>query len=165
MMNKSSIRSFAFGIFFSAIIILIGYLIINNQEEAAVTKKEVEQYLAREKLVAIKKDRYNTLLLLEENNNKATNKKRNESGKTKAEHNIQTKINTNETGVSFTISKGMTSIDIAQELESLQVIHSADDFNSFLQKSGLNRLLQIGNYQLEKNMKYNRLAKILTKQE
>ncbi|WP_035512455.1 hypothetical protein [Halalkalibacillus halophilus] len=60
------------------------------------------------------------------------------------------------------IVSGMSSSDIASELENEQIIESADSFNEFLQDNDFSRSIQLGTYVLTSEMSQNQIAITIT---
>lgn len=63
------------------------------------------------------------------------------------------------------IGDGMTSKDVSEQLAKAGLIKTADDMNTYLSKNNMQRLLQIGEYELNSQMDIETMAKIITGQK
>ncbi|MEE5989296.1 MAG: endolytic transglycosylase MltG [Lachnospiraceae bacterium] len=68
-------------------------------------------------------------------------------------------ISTSEAAVS--ISSGESSYTVAKELESLGLVSSARDFDTYLCDNGYDKKLQTGTHTIPKDSSYEEIAKIL----
>ena len=62
----------------------------------------------------------------------------------------------------LTISEGMSSNDISQQLEEAGIILDAKEFNDYLADKKLQRYIQIGQYELDEEMNHQQIAEIIT---
>ncbi|WP_062104680.1 MltG/YceG/YrrL family protein [Bacillus niameyensis] len=65
----------------------------------------------------------------------------------------------------LTISEGMTSKEISNELEEAGLIEDAENFNDYLADQDLQRYLQIGSFELKTGMTYKEIAEIIAKEK
>lgn len=66
--------------------------------------------------------------------------------------------------ISFTISSGMGSEDVAKVLEQKGIIVSASEFNKYLVESGNANYLQVGEFKADEGESYDSIIKKITKQ-
>jgi uncharacterized protein YlxW (UPF0749 family) len=158
-MNKQSTRAFAAGIFLSAIILIIfsyfqkengkpkkvledqGFVIL-SQEEAKKRNEEISNL----------KEQIEVLSQTNSDNQEKENEK--EYGK---------ENDTTGHEITLTVSPGMTPIEIAEELESSEIIRNASDLNSYLVNSGLANKIQIGEYKIHSDMTLEEISNLITK--
>ena len=154
-MNKQSTRAFAAGIFLSAITLIV-FSYYNNEDadpETALENKGFVIFTAQE--AKQQKEELSSLHkqieeLTQQNN--VPEAKENEADEESASEEIL-----------LTVSPGMTSKEITDQLESAGIIKNASDLNSYLLKSGLADKIQIGEYRLTSDMTLEEISQLLTK--
>lgn len=65
--------------------------------------------------------------------------------------------------ISFTISSGMGSEDVAKVLEQKGIIVSASEFNKYLVESGNANYLQVGEFKADEGESYDSIISKITK--
>jgi hypothetical protein len=65
--------------------------------------------------------------------------------------------------ITFSVISGMTSVEVAEKLETLGVIDDADSFDRYLMANNMATTLQNGDYELHSGMSYEELAEMLIK--
>lgn len=65
--------------------------------------------------------------------------------------------------ITFSVISGMTSVEVAEKLETLGVIDDADSFDRYLMANNMAKTLQNGDYELHSGMSYEELAEMLIK--
>lgn len=162
-MTNSMLRGIAVGMIIATCLLSSVYFLSPKQENK-VTKEDIEQYLSNQDLVAIPQQEYEDL------QQQNTNAKIDESSKPESEEKeevLEEEVKDNETEPiqSYTLSivSGMNSFEIAMVLENNQIISSGTEFNAYLTDNDLNRLIQIGTYELSSDMSFETIADIITK--
>ena len=64
----------------------------------------------------------------------------------------------------FEVREGLLSSSVAQEMRKAGIIKSADDFDEYLEKTGMARKICAGKYKIPKGAGYEEIAKIITRQ-
>ena len=65
--------------------------------------------------------------------------------------------------VTYTVKSGATSVSVSNDLEKLNVVLSAKDFDQYLNNHDYSRRINIGTYELPLYGNYDEIAKIITK--
>ncbi len=65
------------------------------------------------------------------------------------------------TTVTFTVRRGASSLEVANQLQALGVIENASDFDRFLVNNGYSRRVKIGEHTVTIGMSYEEIAKII----
>lgn len=159
-MNTNNIRSFSYGIIFATIIFTIIYYFFpeEKKEVAPISDEEIHSYLNKNELKAVTEKEYEQLQLAK---SKLADLEKQIAQKPKQPTDNQKKIE-NEV-YQLKIKKGMTSTDIAKELEKAKIISSAEELNSYLINHDYHRFIQIGEYHVTKQMSFQEIAIIITK--
>ena len=178
-MTANTIRSFAVGILFSALVCGAVYFFgssgteskasskeASKQTEEATSLAEMKETLEEEGYVVLTTDEYKA------NNNKETkpaqsaekdtNKETNKDTQTQtpAEKPATTEPATTEPAVTktvITVRMGMTGIDIRDALVSAKIITDGQAFTDALERSGRASDLQPGSYEVNSGMNVNQL--------
>ncbi|TFB23801.1 hypothetical protein E3U55_03025 [Filobacillus milosensis] len=185
---RTVVQSFSIGIITAALIIGIFYMLEEEetvQSESTLSTQEAKEYLKDEGFAVVSSSEYDEILREKqqlENEiaqiKEEQSKKEDEDNKEKSETEQNTEENnesnagtqndeekeTEDNNKSFTlnIQSGMTSIDIANELETAQIIDNADEFNNYLEQNNYSRQIQLGEYQLNNSMSFNEIADVIT---
>ena len=64
--------------------------------------------------------------------------------------------------VSFTIMRGMTSMDVSEVLKEIGLIEDAEDFNRYVIGQGKAGVIRIGTFTLEEGASYQEIVDIIT---
>lgn len=153
-MNKRSIRSFAFGIFFA--VSFIGASTHIFEEKSETTVKEAKALLKKEGFITISEEEYENL--------KAKKEEAVEEPKDKVEPPTQEQETENlATQYELEIVSGMNTSEIARILEEAHIIDDEQDFEQFLIEHDYNTKVQIGVFDLDSEMDYEEIAKKITK--
>ena len=63
----------------------------------------------------------------------------------------------------FTVREGLLSSSVSREMKEAGIIKDADDFDEYLEKSGMARKLRSGKYKIPVGASYEEIARIITK--
>ncbi|WP_170158443.1 hypothetical protein [Aquisalibacillus elongatus] len=181
---KPIVQAFATGVLVSSLIILAVYMLSNPsqnvqdvaQEEETLIVEDAKKFLVDEGFSVIEDSEYDDLIREKQQLEKEVSDFKEEQSKLKEELNeIEEESSSNEAEESesnnqpsseseylLSIESGMTSIDIAQNLETANIVDDADQFNNFLEDNGYSRLIQLGEYRISNDATYEEIAQIIT---
>ncbi len=188
MKRKYFLRGLGAGILFGAIIMLAAYMtsgsyrmsdddIIKRAEKLGMVMKETDVIASAGDITTeaiTEKTTEATTEKTTEATTEATTESTTEGTTTEATTEATTEEKTTEattekekpdgTKATITVSSGMSSETIAALLEDAGLIDSASEFNSYLVSNGYDSRLEVGSFDLEADMTYEEIAKILIKQ-
>ncbi len=158
-MTNSMLRGISVGMIIATCLLSAVYFFSPKQGNK-VTKEDVELYLSNQNLVAISHQEYEDLQTQHSNaNNNDTSKPKSD----KKEEVVKDKEEESIKKFTLTIVSGMNSLEIANLLEKNQIIASGKEFNIYLTENELNKLIQIGTYNLSSDMSFETIAEVITK--
>ncbi|MGX1453593.1 cell division protein YceG involved in septum cleavage [Cytobacillus horneckiae] len=154
MMNKRNTRAFAFGVFFSAMIIGIVYLQSkDDSKETANDLVNARSLIEKEGYVILSEAEYNDRI---ETEAAAKEEKAKEEGHT---DNNEPKMAKH----ALTIETGMLPSDLAKQLLEKNIIEDADKFASYLDEYGYSKKLQVGTFEVNNEMSFKEIAELISK--
>ncbi|MCM3704519.1 MULTISPECIES: hypothetical protein [Cytobacillus] len=154
-MNKRNTRAFAFGILIAVIAFFTAYFLNKPEqtENRTIDENSAKDFLQAKGYTVLSNEEY-TLLLQTDAKDQTENKEVKEEP---AEENTEQKV------YQLTIESGMTPGEIAAILEKASVIDQAADFGNYMEEYGYSKKIQLGTFELNHNMSYKEIAKIITK--
>jgi hypothetical protein len=147
-MTNNGLRSFAYGMLFSVLILGTVYYYEQNHEASkpsTIHKQDAIQLLEDSGFAVIPKEQYKQL---KENQQGNTEK----SGKNIKKVYVYT----------ITISEGMSSKEVSQLLEKAHIIDNAQRFDQYLQQHNLHKKIQVGTFEVTSEMNDEQIVKIIT---
>lgn len=161
-MSKKGMQAFSAGIIIASCILGIAYFFsspkeMTTEETAAQTKAvsdaSVQQYLSDKGQIAIPRKDYEKLIAQKET---AVAK----AGGTAPD---KSQKPTAPKPFTLTIKDGMSTADVAKELENAGIVSSARDYATFLVETGYHTKVRSGTYQLKQGMSFKQITKVLVK--
>lgn len=156
-MAHDSLRGFALGMLIATSIFTAVYYFqpIKSEKiiEVAITDEKVQQYLNEKGYISVPKETYEKL--------KATSGNIEERGTAGSEN---TDIKESEEEIKIYIldvKAGMNSTEVANRLEKAGIINSSKEFEQFLVEKKWTRSIQIGSYELNNNMSFEQIGKMI----
>ncbi|MCF6137916.1 hypothetical protein [Pseudalkalibacillus berkeleyi] len=159
-MFNSGLRGFGAGLIVAAgVLALVYYQGADDQSNEAdaansksITYEEVNHFLENEGLVAVGQ---NELDQLKADQDKQADSKKNDekTEQPKEEKVIETTV---------VISKGTSTGQVTDYLESKKIIKNSDDLLSYLRSNNLESKVRFGNYKVNNKMTLAEIAKIIT---
>lgn len=154
-MNKYTIRSFSFGIFFSVSLIGVFYFFENKEINTKPNLEEAKNIVMEKGYTILSKTDYEQLqakiTTLEKQADSLSNKAENETKSTMP------------SSYQLHIVKGMSTEELAKKLANNNIIKNEKKFAQFLVQKGYHTKVQIGKYTIRKNMTYKQIAELITK--
>ncbi|OCS88587.1 hypothetical protein [Caryophanon tenue] len=153
-MNKHSVRSFGIatfligGLFYGAQTLNIALPGVTTIEQSTVAEKQVDALTAQ--LAEAQQT-------IDDLQSKQTADTSTEQPTVAAEDNEKTLYESK-----LIIYRGITSYDISKKLMDANIITNAIEFEMFLVNGGYHKRLQVGEYRLNSDMSYERIAEIIT---
>lgn len=152
---KQVIRGFATALLLAGICMLVFHFTENpKMEETATASAAVET--VKPSIDNMKKE-------LEENDYHVLTKQDYDQLKDEQEKTPEPTEKEEQKTFTLKLETGMTSADVASELEKASIIEDASAFRTYLDITEASESLQVGNYQLSSNMGYDDIAKLMTK--
>ncbi|QQZ10856.1 endolytic transglycosylase MltG [Heyndrickxia vini] len=159
-MSKQTTRAFALGLLLSAILILV-FKPFDTVHKVSTVKEGYEQIkktdlkqLQQEK--AQWEEKYHTLAA--QKNDQTTNKEKTQTtaktGSTQNNEMIKYRL---------TIKSGMTPYEIGENLKAAKIIKDDDKFVQFLIKHKYHEKIQLGKFNLNNKMNFEKIAVVITK--
>ena len=178
-MTKNGMRAFAAGMIITcAVIAFFYYFLFSDSTNASksasdktITESDVESYLTKKGQIAVDQKTFNEWQDAEQGakgEEQASNKDE-EPSTTKSDDSKQTedKKETEEKAkpkvVKITIKSGMTSTDIANELESEKIIKDSQDLVDYIVKHKLEKYIQLGSFKINSDMSISDIAKAISR--
>lgn len=100
--------------------------------------------------------------ITKETTTKETTTKETTTKETTTKEETTTKKKPKEKEVEFSITSGMSSVAIAQLLESLGVIDNASEFDSYLVEHNYDSRIAVGDYSISKSASYYQIAELIS---
>jgi hypothetical protein len=150
-MTNNGLRSFAYGMLFSVLVLGTVYYIERNHDVTTpitIHKQDAIQFLEESGFSIIPKEQYQQFMKLKANQKESAEK---------SENNIK-KVYV----YTITISEGMSSKEVSQLLEKAHIIDNAQRFDQYLQQHNLHKKIQVGTFEVTSEMNDGQLAKIIT---
>ncbi|GGH79769.1 hypothetical protein JOD43_001702 [Pullulanibacillus pueri] len=184
-MTKNGMRAFAAGMIITCAVIAFFYYFMlsdTGQAKKATSKtlsdSAVEDYLAKKGQIAVDQKTFNAWQKAETekdskqdskaSDEKSTDQKDQSTAKSdeKSKTDDKDASETKPTKVKIHIKSGMTSTDIADQLESEHIIKKgqADDLVHYIVKNGLEKYIQLGTYTVSSDMSLAEIAKTIAKE-
>ncbi|KAF0818381.1 MULTISPECIES: endolytic transglycosylase MltG [unclassified Cytobacillus] len=158
-MNKRNTRAFAFGILIAVAAFGTAYLLNKPEqsEDRKIDENSARKFLEANGYTVLTNEEY---ALLQQTDAKDPNEK--EVNEETSEENTE-QAKEAQRVFQLTIESGMTPGEIALLLEKASVIDQAADFGNYLEEYGYSQKIQLGTFELNHNMSYKEIAKIITK--
>ncbi|MFY4776343.1 endolytic transglycosylase MltG [Metabacillus sp. RGM 3146] len=161
-MSKKGMQAFSAGMIIASCILGIAYFLSGPKEMTkaetaaetkAVTDESVQQHLSDKGQIAIPRKDYEKLIAEKE------------SAVAKSGGTSQAKSQKAPADKPFTltIKDGMSTADVAKELENAGIVSSARDYATFLVETGYHTKVRSGTYQLKQGMSFKQITKVLVK--
>jgi hypothetical protein len=163
-MNKRTVRAFALGILFT--VLILGFKDLNLQDEAKFSVSEAEDLLKKDGRIILSKEEYEKLTaqpneeIKDEKREPLEGEAKNEKETSKEEPIVE---EDKDDTYQLTIVSGMNTEEISRLLKEANIIDDALQFEQFLIEQDYNRKVQIGSFELNDDMDYEQIAKIITK--
>lgn len=152
-MNKRSVRAFSLGILFAALLLFINGL----GKETDVSAKKAKEVLTNEGFVVISKKDYDMLSAAQTK----------EVPEITEEQKVETKVPEKEEvkviHFALEIKSGMSTEEISAKLKQANVIDNENNFKQFLIDNGYHTKVQVGTFELNSSMDFEKIAKTITK--
>ena len=166
-MSKNGLRGFASGILFATSIIAGNYYFFDEKRHTA---KEIEQsenekipfeellqnHLETNRLVVISSEEYEQLKSLQE------------KGKKELEQVTSNQLSKTENQVhryTLVVNEGMNGVEIAEKLKEANIIENEEEFVKYLMNQKLGYSLRVGTYELNNQMSFADIGKVITKRQ
>ncbi|MBU8905716.1 endolytic transglycosylase MltG [Desertibacillus haloalkaliphilus] len=159
-MTQKGIRGFATGLFVATSIMTFFYFYESNSqaeyeyenEELEITNADIEQYLQQQDLVVLPANEHDELLQAIEEFQQGDHTREDEPDSERI-FIYQTYL---------TIERGMSSSEVANELEKANIINDQHEFQNYLHEHNLTQSINIGEYQLNSEMSFEEIATIIS---
>ncbi|WP_235973492.1 endolytic transglycosylase MltG [Peribacillus faecalis] len=148
-MSRDSIRGFAAGLLFAAIVIGGFYYFIEKNSQQDLKLEDLKQASIEMGYELVEKE--------------STNKEAINQETTPKKEETQTITPSESETYQFQIPTGMGSDDISRLLFENNIIEDADQFEIYLKDHDLAKKIQIGTYQLHKGMTFEEISDTITK--
>lgn len=171
---KQTIMAFSIGLLTATGIFTLVYLIEDRPQEntandSTLSVEDVEAYAENHQLKVLTDDDYQQLINEnEEMKNQIEQQEIAENEDEAEQEDTGTSENEDESGENvyhyvLQIESGMNSSDIADLLESNQVIEDASSFIEYLQENDLSQTIQLGSYEVTSTMSIEEIAQMITR--
>lgn len=163
-MTKRGMRGFAAGLWLAAVVMAYFHFTGHETEKTGaepgeVTQEQVQHFLKDQNEVAVSKEDYNTLKSPTDQNSNKNDKQDGKTDQKKKQQNNEKKSTHN---TKLKIKKGMTSQEVAEQLEDAKVIKDAEKLQDYLGDHGIEENVQLGSYKLSSDMSLKKIAKKIT---
>lgn len=166
--------AFSIGLLTATGIFTLVYLIEDRPQEntandSTLSVEDVEAYAENHQLKVLTDDDYQQLINEnEEMKNQIEQQEIAENEDEAEQEDTGTSENEDESGENvyhyvLQIESGMNSSDIADLLESNQVIEDASSFIEYLQENDLSQTIQLGSYEVTSTMSIEEIAQMITR--
>ncbi|MFA9559374.1 hypothetical protein ACERII_18860 [Evansella sp. AB-rgal1] len=175
MSIKHQLRGTAVGIFIATSTFAATFY-MGNSNNGEITPEQAITYLEEDQFIVLSADEYHNiqteLAELQEELQSITMQQEEEVESTvekdfTEESNTVEQQDTEVAKEEFTIegvlivSEGMTTRDIAEQLERLQIIEDAREFERYILELGIDRRLRMGEYNLTSNMSHDEVISVI----
>lgn len=167
-MNKRNVRSFAFGILFAAV--LLGASTVFFDAKQSMDIEEAKKTVEKEGYMVVSKKDYEKLVAeqpKEEEKNKVEEQEQGEDKVSPKEEASDEEIEKEEKSeiISYQLEivSGMNTEEISSTLEKANIIDDEQSFEQFLIEHEYNKKVQVGTFELNNQMSYEEISKIITK--
>ncbi|MYL33465.1 hypothetical protein GLW08_09225 [Pontibacillus yanchengensis] len=163
---KHAVRAYALGIFTATSLLTIVYFQSGEANESSqpkpITKEKASNYLEKKGYHILSNSEYQSLQETTEEPKKS--KKSNQSTSTKEEQNSEnnTASSPEKELLTLTINQGMYSKSISRKLNEMGLVEDTKAFNQYLEMNDFSRYIQVGSYELKKDMTYEEIANAIT---
>lgn len=161
-MNKRTIRSFAFGIFFTVSAIGTFYYFINpevTKSSPVLTVEEAKKILEEQNLHILTKTEYEQLKAQENIVNEITEKESSQIDQPEKEEQVDTPpIKTYQ----LKINSGMSISRIADILYQEEILTDPKEFEDYLINNDYHTKIQVGSFTLTNSMSFKEMAILIT---
>ncbi|KGP72986.1 endolytic transglycosylase MltG [Pontibacillus yanchengensis] len=163
---KHAIRAYALGIFTATSLFTIVYFQSGEANDSGQTKpiseEEATNYLDKKGYHILSNSEYQSLQ--ESQQNPKDKEKTNQTTSKQEEENTEnsTKDSQEDESTTLIIKDGMYSKSISQELNEMGLVEDTKAFNQYLEMNDYSRYIQVGNYELKKDMTYEEIANAIT---
>jgi hypothetical protein len=161
-MNKMTARAFSIGILLAVSILGMVYYFSDSSKQT-ITKEEAKTVLEEEGLVVLEEKEYNELLdtAVQEQKNSTSQQPPAETPAAPEQpaQPAQPEVVTYQ----LVITEGMLPSDIAEVLGANKIVSDVHEFNDYLINMGYHTDVQLGTYDLNSQMGFEQIAKIITK--
>lgn len=166
-MTKNGLRGFAGGLIVATFILsYVYYFQADKTDGQEITKADLENYALENQLIILTENEFNQLKETKEKVKKeeAKETKTNESNneKNNAKQKDESKPKEKKT-IKVTIKPGMSTSEVATQLQKLKLISSKSEFTNYIKKKKLESSIKAGSYKLNNDMTVEEIASILTK--
>ncbi|MEK3853143.1 hypothetical protein [Cytobacillus sp. FSL H8-0458] len=160
-MNKRNTRAFAFGILIAVIAFGTAYFLNKPGQtpNRTIDESSAKKFLQANSYTVLTNEEYT---LLQQTDAKDQNENKEVKEEEPAEENTEQEEESQKV-YQLTIESGMTPGEIASLLEKASVIDQAADFGNYMEEYGYSKKIQLGTFELNHNMSYKEIAKIITK--
>ncbi|MBD8069148.1 hypothetical protein [Bacillus sp. PS06] len=164
-MSKNGLRAFASGMILATSILSAFYFFEEDKVVSSeVSDQDVEEYInKRGDLILIDQTEYESLLQLRETVESQQPQEEKVQEEVEEETQAQEPTDLVITKYTLEIQSGMTSLEIARQLENVEIIEDATKLNEYILEQNLAEKIQIGSYQLTSDMTNQEIAALITK--
>ncbi|MBP1914786.1 hypothetical protein J2Z23_001740 [Lederbergia galactosidilyticus] len=153
-MDKRGTRGLAIGLLLSAICIFaFQYLNLKDTEPSTPT---TNTNINEAKLEKLQNEVQDWQTKYEELEKKQINEKKKEAAEEDKEE---------PTSVEILIKEGMSSKEISDQLAAAGIVHDSEDFNDYLEAKELQTKVRTGKFKMDKDLSYQEISEILTRQK
>lgn len=156
-MNKRTLRGFSLGMFLTTCFLGYFYFFEYKSPVEEVTEAQAHELLKQLGYKVLTEEEYENLhsdveeeSLKEEPIEEKTKEKDTESSEVEIQYELE-------------VASGMTTNEISSLLERHNIIENAQEFEQYLNEHDYATKIQLGVFELNNNMNFERIAKIITK--
>lgn len=168
-MNKRTVRAFSLGILLAVILLWFG-----RNEQLTLNLTDAKEKVENEGFIVITKEEYDELAgqsvneddsqpPTEGQTDKETDTDTAKEEETAPQEEQPDKDESSIIHFTLEIESGMNSEQISSILEQIKIIDDANNFEQYLTDHHYNTKVQIGNFELNSEMTYEEISKIITK--
>lgn len=164
-MNSRVIRAFALGILFSTSILGTYYFVKDVGDSGELNEKTVKKYLEEKEFVVLTTEEYKNSQAKEKTEKKETVAKKKETSNTNSIEKPTAPVEEKPKVINYSlyIVSGMTSGEIAEVLATQKIVADKFEFEQYLIKNNYHTEVQLGTFELNSEMTYDEIAKVITK--
>ncbi|WP_445490416.1 hypothetical protein [Niallia sp. 03133] len=160
-MNKYSIRSFAFGVFFTVSLIGSYYFYSEKDQDSTAVPdtKEAKRVLKEQGYTLITKTEFEQLEIQLKQSKEQLASAKSDENKTPAINDDKE----NSLSYDLYIVNGMSISQIAEQLANKKIVDNKEEFEQYLIKNNYHTKVQIGKFTVANKMSYKDIANLITK--
>lgn len=160
-MTKNELRGFAGGLILATLILSYVYFFHTDNQEAAapveISETDVNDYALENNLVILTEEEYQQLNG-EANAAEEQKESNQEEASNDEEKEVEEIINAN-----LEITPGMSTQEVAQKLQELNLISNHSEFTNYIREQDLESAVKAGTFNLNSEMTIEEIVKIVTR--